>query len=157
MDPVSVPIRVTWSSMMAAKLGAALAPGRLAVFLVATAMLAVGVSVLTHAGVVTTLAWMVPALVGLRLAVMSLSAALDSRAVRRFTGTLTFSPAGLTLERADGSREDLAWTWILAASERAGVISLRVAERGGRATIFLAHPDRLPALRALLVEHGKLR
>ncbi len=154
---VIVPIRVTWASMMTAKVVRALSPSRLVLFVVAMLLLAFARSILAQSTFFGELAWIVPTLVGVRLTVMALSSWLDSNAARRFTGTLTFTNDDIALERADGTSQTFAWSWVLEASRAGPRTTLRVDERRGRALLFVSDPSRSDALEPMLRAHGKLR
>lgn len=144
MSTISIPVKVTWASMMAAKLFNALRPSRLVLFLFACGMLSVGLAMM-NAGPVGLV---VPALVVLRLCVMALSAWLDQGASRALDGVLTLSKEELVLTRTDGTVVHHPWTWVLSVAERREVFVLRVNERRGRAILFLRH-ESLRALGAL--------
>jgi len=147
--------------MMAAKGLNALRPSRLLLFLFAITLLSVGLGLGESGSPLDWLKVVLPAVVGLRLAVMALSAWLDLGAAKQLDGTLALSEDGLTLTRPDGSAVTHPWSWVLQVLQPEGALVFRVDERGGRAMIILRHRSLrslgvLDALRALLVQAGKL-
>ena len=137
MDPVSIPIRVDWRTMMTAKLANSLQMSRLLLFVFGSCCLGVGVPVIHNLPILTTSVIVMGALIAIRLLAMGVSAALDRGARRRFNGTLTLRDEGLELKSHDGVSETHTWDWVLSAQLKQGVLALRLNERGGRLRTFL--------------------
>lgn len=161
MEPVSIPIRVDWGTMMAAKVANALRPSRLVLFLFSTCGLGTGGALLYGQPILGSIGATLGAVALLRLGVMAASSALDTSARRRFTGTLTMGPDGVELARPDGTSEKHPWSWILAARIDGERLKLRLDVRGGRAWVFLslarlADRNSVEQVRALLRDAGKL-
>lgn len=156
-DEIVVPVRVTWTSMMLAKLTRAASPLRLAVFVGSMVAVAWGVAIITHSDLLAALAWVVPITLGLRVGIMSLSSWLDRAAARRYSGLLTFASDHVRIAREDGTSDRLEWDWVLEARRVGHTLALRVDERGGRAFVFVTDPARAAQLAPVLEGRGKLR
>lgn len=141
MKPVTIPVRVDTTTMLAAKLGNALAPRQLTLFAVSAALLGVGLATVLGRGVLETTLVVGVVLVVLRGTVMVLSARVDEDARRRFGGTLTLSSEGLELTGRDGAREQHPWSWLRSARLGADHIVMQLEPRGGRVWMALSLPN----------------
>jgi hypothetical protein len=132
MEPVSIPIRVDWWTMMTGKLATSLRPSRLFLFGLASCGVGTAVAAEHHRSILGTSVLVAGALAVVRLVVMSVASALDHGPRRRFNGTLTLRDEGLELTSAAGTSETHPWSWILSAEKRSDVLRLQLDERGGR-------------------------
>lgn len=137
MEPVAIPIRVDWRTMMKAKLANGSRMSRLVLFVFASCALGTAVAREYGLSLFKASALVLGALVIFRLLAMGISAALDKGA-RRFNGTLILRDDGLELKRHDGVSETHPWDWVLSAQTRGDVLGLRLNERGGRFWAFFS-------------------
>ncbi len=156
-DAVTVRLRVTWSTMMLAKVRSAARPSRLLSFTFTIAALGIGIAAMAQQPFLSTTAWVFGALVALRVAVMGLSAALDSGSRRYDNAELVLSNAGLALAFADGAQQTQPWSWVLSARRVTSGFALQVNERRGKMWLLLASTRHREALELLLTGQGKLR
>ena len=157
MEPVSIPIRVDWQTMMTAKLANSLRMSRLLLFVFASCGLGTAVGVDHDLSILKTSLLVMGALIVIRLLVMGVSAAHDQVPRRRFNGTLTLRDEGLELKRHDGISETHPWDWVLSAERRGDVLRLRLNERGGRfwASFSLARLAELGVVESALAHLRK--
>jgi hypothetical protein len=156
-----VPLRVTWGSMVLAKLANAARPSRVVLHFATVALMATALSGLSSVSWGSAAVQSFLGFTALRLVVIAVSAQLDRAARRYDQATLVIEPDTLLLEFADGTVEEPGWDWLLAVREGPSTYRLQSSVRRGRLWLFLSR-DRLRAsgedgaLRALFVERGLL-